>query len=240
MEDNSLAKLAIQAALEGNWEKAAKINQKILAANPHDADALNRLARACGELGNAEKAKKCYQQVLQLDPANTIALKNLKMLTKSENGHSQNGVSANGNGHKNLPLDIFLAEPGRTKLVNLVNVAPSTTLAKLTAAEKVKMVFKKHQVAIETENGEYLGAIPDDLAHYLISLARLGNDYEVYVKAVRPNSVSILIWEKLRAARFANQPSFIARKQIKIIKVPAKDETPLIEFDESFQEASEV
>lgn len=237
MEENTLAKQAIREALDGNWEKAAEINKKILTANPQDPDALNRLARACAELGNSEKAKQCYNQVLQFDPANSIAAKNLKLLTKSENGAGLAGSTANGNGHKNLTLDIFLAEPGRTKLVNLINLATPATLSKLKAAEKVQMVAKKHQVVIETEDGEYVGAIPDDLSHYLISLTKFGNYYEVYVKAVKTNTVSVLIWEKLRAARFANQPSFIARKQI---KSQAREENPLLELDESFLEVSEV
>lgn len=240
MEDNTLAKQAIQAALEGNWEEAAAVNKKILTENPKDCEALNRLARACAELGDVEKTKQCYHQVLQFDPANSIAAKNLKLLTKSANGLGQNSSGRNGNGHKNLTLDIFLAEPGRTKLVNLVNLATPATLSKLKAAEKVQIVLKKHQVVIENDDGEYLGAVPDDLSHYLISLTKLGNDYEVYIKAVRTNTVSVLIWEKIRSSRFANQPSFIARKLTKLVKSPAQEESSLIEFDESFLEVSEV
>lgn len=236
MEDNQLAKTAIAAALKGNWEKAAELNKKILAENPQDSDALNRLAKACSELGNAEKAKNCYSQVLKFDPANAIAVKNLKLLTKSTNG--KNGSQTNGqSGSKNLSLDIFLAEPGKTKLVNLINLATPSTLSQLTCGEKVEMVIKKHQVVIESSTGDHLGAIPDDLSHYLISLTSAGNNYEAYIKAVRTNVLTLMLWEKERAAKFANQPSFLARKEVKATKsTPTADGILDTEFDENFLE----
>lgn len=239
MEENLLAKAAIAAALEGNWEKAVELNKKILVDNHQDADALNRMAKACSELGDAEKAKNCYFQILKFDPANTIAVKNLKLLTKSPNG--ANGSQTNGkNGNKNLSLDVFLADPGRTKLVNLVNLATPSTLSQLTCGEKVEIVIKKHQVVIENFAGEHLGAIPDDLSHYLISLTAAGNNYEAYIKAVKTNVLTLVLWEKERAARFANQPSFLVRKQVKVAKpVQTADVLSDTEFDESFLETTD-
>ncbi len=213
MEDNSQVKLAIQAALTGDWEKAAQVNSKILKDNPEDCEALNRLARAYFELCELEKAKVCYQKVLEIDPANSIATKNLKLLAKGNGNNGRNGKT------QNLSLDIFLSEPGRTKLVNLVNLATPATLSILKCGEQIQIVVKKHQIVIENQDGEYLGAIPDDLSHYLISLTKAGNHYEAFIKAVKTNILTVIIWEKIRAAKFANQPSFLARKQSRLVKI---------------------
>lgn len=241
MEENTLAKSAIQAAMDGNWQEAVKINTQILEENPQDTEALNRLAKACSELGNPKKAKECYCRVLEFDPANTIATKNLKLLTKSINGNGTNGTkNINGkngykqslrpNGLKKWNLEIFLAEPGKTKLVNLVNLAPPSTLSTLACGEKTKMIFKKHQVAIENFNGEYLGAVPDDLSHYLISLIKVGNNYEAYIKAVKTNTLTVLIWETQRSTKLANQPSFLTRQQTKVVK-SLSSETSMTDSD---------
>ena len=232
MEENLSIKLAIQAALEGDWQKASQINSKILKDNPEDVDALNRLARAYFELCQLEKTKECYQKVLEVDPANSIATKNLKLLTKG-NGNGRNGKS------QNLSLDIFLSEPGRTKLVNLVNLATPTTLSILKCGEQVGIVFKKHQVIIESFDSQYLGAIPDDLSHYLISLTKAGNCYQAFIKAVKTNLLTVIVWEKERAEKFANQPSFLTRRQ----KLPRSESSPKIseaELAESLVESSEV
>lgn len=236
MEETQLIQIAVEAALEGDWEKAIRANRQILKSNPQDPDALNRLARAHLELGDNEKAKHYYSQVVKIDPPNSIALKNLKLLTKSENCNGKNGQN------KNLSLDIFLSEPGRTKLVNLVNLATPTTLSTLTCGEKVSLVFKKHQVLIESLAGEYLGAVPDDLAHYLISLAKAGNGYEAYIKAINTNALTAIIAEKKRVGKFANQPSFLLKRQPKRLKLVSEEAvTPQIEdLAESFAEFSEL
>lgn len=245
MEDNSLEQSAIQAALAGDWEKAAQINCEILKKNPQDPDVLNRLARAYAELGETEKTKDCYHQVLRIDPANSIASKNLKLLTKSANGtNGKNGYNINPTGSVPrgiISLDIFLSEPGRTKLVNLVNVATPATLSALTCGEKVQIVLKKHQVVMESLDGNYLGAIPDDLSHYLISLTHAGNCYEAYVKAVKINILTVIIAEKVRAAKFANQPSFLSRKQSKSLQRSLAEPTlPNAELVEGLLESSEL
>src|SRR5437870_3366835 len=76
-----LQKLAIDAALIGDWDKAIDLNEEIIEIDSQNIDSLNRLARALFEIGRYQKAKKIYQDVLKMDPYNNIAQKNLKRLS---------------------------------------------------------------------------------------------------------------------------------------------------------------
>src|SRR3989344_916918 len=125
----SLTRLAIMAAASLNWEEAAKINQKILKISDTSVETLNRLAKAYISLGETQKAQKFYKKALSLDPYNIIAKRNLEKITTA-NG---NGNAKNGNGHAQKPqvnlATLFLFEPGKTKIINLLNLAPPQILA---------------------------------------------------------------------------------------------------------------
>jgi|SRR3989344_1135548 len=202
-----LAKLAIEAAVSLNWQTAAKINQKIISSTKDDAQALNRLAHAQVCLGELTKAKKTYQKVLAIDPYNIIARKNLEKITKSNgqtNGHI-NGKSIPTNG--NL-TNAFIFEPGKTKIISLLNLAPPAIVASLNCGDQILLNPKKHSVSITTMDGIYLGALPDDLAHRLINFIESGNKYDTFVKYATTKNLTIFIRETQRSEKFANQPSF--------------------------------
>lgn len=206
---SELKNKAIKAALEQNWEEALRLNLEIAKLVPQDIETKNRLAKAYCELGELDKSKKLYGDVLKLDPYNQIALKNTKLLARV-NGKT-NGIKTNGSGHGNGKVDfsIFLSEPGKTKLINLVHLATPQVLSNLSAGNRLEFVIKRHCVQLTTEEKEYIGALPDDVAHLLLSLVRGGNKYEAYVKKITANSLWIILWEKFRAKRFVNQPSFL-------------------------------
>ncbi len=81
--NSSLQGRAIQFALDKEWNKAKKINQKILKNQPNDKKALLRLGKAFMHLENYSEAKKAFKKVLELDSINRIAKKNLRKI-KSE------------------------------------------------------------------------------------------------------------------------------------------------------------
>ena len=204
----SLSRLAITAAASMNWEEAAKINQKILKIADNSVETLNRLAKAYISLGETQKAKKFYKKAVALDPYNVIAKRNLEKITKV-NG---NGIAKSTNGHTqktqvNLST-LFLFEPGKTKIINLLNLAPPQILATVSCGDEVTLNPKKHSVAVATYDGIYLGALPDDLAHKLIAYIDGGNKYEAYVKCATTKMLSIFIKEVYKGAKFTNQPSF--------------------------------
>jgi len=203
-----LAQQAIQAAICANWQQAAKLNRKILSFTKDDVEALNRLAMAQNCLGNTSEAQKLYKKVLVIDPYNIIARKNLDKISKF-NGAKTNGTnSIQGNGNNHDLSKLFLFEPGKTKVINLLNLAPPQVLASLRCGEQVLINPKNHSVTITSQEKVYLGALPDDLAHRLIGFIAGGNQYEAYVKCASPKTLTIFIRESIRSPKFTNQPSF--------------------------------
>jgi len=201
----SLYQKAIDAALDSRWEEALKINRKIIKLDPQNVDALNRQAKAYMELGKTNLAKKYYSQVLKVDPYNPIALKNLKII-KSFKSSGQCGRT---NCHSKLSPSLFLQEPGKDKMVSLLKVAEPQKLSLVFCGMKVEMAIKNKKITIVDSDGSYLGVLPDDISHHLLRLYKGGNRYELFIKSVRVNSVSVLIKEIFRSKRFKNQPSFL-------------------------------
>lgn len=202
---SNLVSSATKAALEGDWQKAVELNLEILSSDPNDIEALNRLAHALSFLGKTEEAKKTYHRVLRIDPYNHIAKKNLEKLHALKNGNFQmTPGSASGS-------CLFLEEPGRTKVTNIINPAQQKVLSLLYPGTLLELVVKKHSVCV-FKDGEYIGALPDDLSHRLIHLTRLGNKYEAYIKAVEKNNLLVFLKETKRSKRAGSQPSFFAGK----------------------------
>lgn len=208
LKSQNLSQLAIDAALGSRWDEALKLNKKIIKDEPQNVDALARLARVYMEMGRSSLAKKYYGEVVKIDPYNPIALKNLKIIK-----------SFKPNGHRNeaayiipsikLSASLFLQEPGKTKIVNLLKVAEPQKLSQAYCGMPVEMVIKNRKITIVDSNGDYLGVMPDDISHYLLRLLRGGNKYELFIKSIRVNALAVLIKEVFRSKRFKNQPSFL-------------------------------
>lgn len=201
----SLQQQAIAAALTSNWKLALALNEQILEVEPKSVDALNRLARACFELGKLNNAKKYYEKALSLDPYNQIAAKFLKRIASLKKG-----IQWPKNGSNLVPIssDLFIKEPGKTKLISLLKVAEPQKLSLLSTGSEVLLKARKHTINITDQSGSYLGVLPDDLAHHLTKFIKGGNRYSAYIKSIKPNAIAILIKEEYRCSRFKNQPSF--------------------------------
>lgn len=204
-QPSSLHEQAIEAALNNRWEEALKINKKIIKLDPQNIDALNRLAKAHMELGKNNLAKKYYSQVLEVDPYNPIAQKNLKII-KSFKARGKDFVSCS---KARLSPSLFLQEPGKTKVVNLLKVAEPQKLSHAFCGMEVMMAITNRKITIIDSSGNYLGVLPDDVNHRLIRLFKGGNKYELFIKSVKVNSLSVIIKETFRSKRFKNQPSFL-------------------------------
>lgn len=201
----SRSQKAIKAALNSHWEEALRINRQILRETSQDVDALNRLARAYFELGKVPLAKKYYNLALKFDPYNPIAQKNLKIIKAAK---KPDGIKKTKIPSIVSPF-LFLQEPGKTKVVALLKVAEPAKLSQIYCGMPVNLLIKQRGVTATDEEGNYLGVLPDDLAHNLIRLVKGGNKYSAYVKSVRVNGVSLMIREVKRSGRFKNQPSFL-------------------------------
>lgn len=205
MTTTALEEQAVKAALTQNWLKAIEINKKILKDLPQNIAALNRLGRAYWETGKIIQAIQSYKKVLKFDSLNPIANKNLRRLAKG--GRAKKRTNKKNNF---TPVgEIFLEEPGKTKMVKLVRLAPPSILAQLDNADPVVMTVKKRTVSIFSENDNYLGAIPEDLSIRLIRLIKGGNQYQAFIKSVDHQKLEIFIREVFRAKKFFNNPSFL-------------------------------
>ncbi len=207
-KSQNLSQLAIDAAMDSRWDEALKLNKKIIKEEPKNADAFARLARVYMEEGRISLAKKYYSNVLKIDPYNPIALKNLKIIKsfkKNKNEAEENHI----NSTSKLSASLFLQEPGKTKMVNLLKVAEPQKLSQAYCGMSVEMIIKNRRITVADQNGNYLGVMPDDINHHLLRLIRGGNKYDLYIKSIRVNGLAVLIKEKYRSKKFKNQPSFL-------------------------------
>lgn len=202
MTSPSLPTQAVEAALAQNWKEAIRLNTIILKENKDNTEALSRLAYAYLKIGKITLAKQSYEKVLTLDQYNQIAQKNLKKLTILKKKHLETQAT-----QAISPL-IFLEEPGRTKIVDCIHVAPPNILSGLSAGQEVVLKARNHCVELRTANNLYLGALPDDISFKLIKFLSGGNLYQAVVKGVEKNVLKVILREVKRGKRFANQPSF--------------------------------
>ncbi len=199
---------ALAAAVELRWEDAIRINREILQNSEEDSDTINRLAFAYAQTGNTTQALKEYKRVLTIDPYNLITKKNierLKSCASSKKKEQPNGIVF-------VAPDRFLEEPGKTKIVDCVNIAPTNAISQLHSGEELLFKSKKHGVELRRKcDNTYVGALPDDIAFRINHLMSAGNTYCVHVKSMSKNCISVFIRELSRAKALKNQPSFIGK-----------------------------
>ncbi len=190
---------AINAALSQQWDEAIRINLHILEENPDDIDAYNRLAFAYLQKEKIEQAKTAYQQVLKRDPYNQIAQKNLKKLEDQKTSNRKMLIAS---------PRMFLEEPGKTKVVSCIKLAPTSVLTQVSCGQEVQMKVKKHCIEIRTIANTYLGALPDDISHKLNKYIQAGNQYQAIIRSTGKNLLTVLIREIARGEKYKDQPSF--------------------------------
>lgn len=198
----TLKNQAIQTAFEGNWQKAIAINKSLIQEDPNDIDAFNRLALAYTITGKLKEAKITYQKVLNLDVLNPIALRNLKKL--KEKGLTQGSINQNTQINNK-----FIEEPGKTKVVELINIAQPNVVENLRTGQSVELSIKRLKIFI-SEGKQYIGVLPDDIAKRLIKLMKNGCVYEAYIKSANQHKVTVFINEIKKTVKFKNYPSFIS------------------------------
>lgn len=200
----SLKTQAIQTALTGDWDNAINLNEQILKETPDDINTLNRLGFAFLGMGNIKDAKMIYEKVLSLDMKNPIAIRNLKRLNGSNNKKI------------NAPLNnLFIEETGKTKIIELINIADKKVISYLRSGEKISVIIKRSKIFALDSEDRYIGSLPDDIGHRLIEFINGGNTYDAYIWTVDDNKICIFIREVKRAKKYINQPSFISSEKSK-------------------------
>lgn len=190
---------AIAAALSQQWNAAVEINESIIKMDSNNIDALNRLGFAYAKLGKIKQAKAAYEKVLTLDRYNQIAEKNLAKI--------KNHTIQESSATMTSPL-MFLEEPGKTKIVPLINVAPIKVLSNLVCGQEVHMKIKKHTIEIRDDQKQFIGALPDDVSFRLSRFIDGGNTYRIVIRSIGKNALSVFIRELARGSMYKDQPSF--------------------------------
>jgi len=199
---------AIQATLEGDWEKAVKLNKTLVESDSNDIEALNRMGLAYTVLGKPRNAKKAYERVLEIDPLNSIAIKNLEKLNNDTGSDSENNITIQVN-------NIFLEESGKTKVVELINLAQPEILLTLRTGQSVDIAEKRLKIFV-SQGKKYIGVLPDDIGKRLIKHLKGGNTYEAFIKSSSHQNVAVFIRELKRSARLKDQPTFIQTVEKKL------------------------
>ena len=230
------AEQAIQLAMQGQWEEAAKVNRVIIDVFPNDVDAYNRLGKACTELGRYADARDAYGKALGLDPHNSIAQKNLARLA------SLGEVAApRPDAGTKLSPHLFISETGKTGVTPLVRPAAKIA-ARLTAGDEVFLRRENSALMVENAQGEYLGEVEPKLSMRLIKLIDGGNRYAAAIATLARDNVRIIIKETYQDPSQAGKLSFPAttgeafRPYIKegLVRNDADDE------EESFDEGDDT
>jgi tetratricopeptide (TPR) repeat protein len=201
----TLKSQAIQTALLGDWNNAILLNEQILKESPDDINTLNRLGFAMLSLGDIKGAKEVYEKVLSLDMKNPVALRNLKRL------------NAGNNLKANIPINnLFIEETGKTKIVELINIADKKVISTLRSGEKINVRIKRNKIFALNSDEQFLGMLPDDIGKRLIEFMNGGNEYDAYIWAMHDSKISVFIREVKRAKKYLNQPSFISNEKPKL------------------------
>lgn len=197
-----LARHAIKAALNNNWSEAIEINLQILEDDPSDTEALNRIAQAYIKTGSVSKAHETAKHVIEIDPLNLIAKRCM------DRCHALDGKNVDQINSASRIQQIFIEEPGKTKIVSLINICEPSLIATLTPGEEVRLLPKTHKIIVTTLSDSYIGRLPDDTAHRMIYLFKIGNQYLSHMKSASVEGIRLFIREVYKSERFANEHSF--------------------------------
>lgn len=224
---------AIQTALKGDWNSAVSLNKSILRENPNDVEALNRMALAYMILGKSKSARNTYQKVLGIDPLNSIAIKNLKKIQNDSSKDPGDNITIQVN-------NIFLEETGKTKVVDLINLAQAEILLTLRTGQSVDLSTKRLKIFI-SQREKYVGVLPDDIGKRLIKFIKGGNKYEAFVKSASHQGVTIFIRELKKVTKFKDQPSFlqIVEKKLSLKKNAKAKNSKTSDYEDEGPETSE-
>ncbi len=196
------------AALEGRWEDAVALNDKIIERFPREAEALNRKGRALIELRQLNAARDAYSESMKADPANMIARRNLQrleMLYSRSEGLPEGETTTTSS----IPRpNVFVEEIGKTWVDELANPAELGQLAEVSPGEKLNLEVADERVTVVSDNGVTLGEVDSRISQRIAELMKSGNRYEVYALGVSSHSLRVIIREVYRDPSIGTRISF--------------------------------
>ncbi len=196
---------AIDSALAGQWQKAVEINLELFEEYPEDLSILNRLGHAYTELGQVNKASTTYKKVLEIDPYNPIAKKNIEKLSTLRGASLKPKESS-----RILDPDMFLEEAGKTKTIEVVDLAMPKVLINLRVGDSISLAANKNDVSVVSEDGRRVGKLDSSWGQEIAMASSLGSKFESIVKAIRvgktpkDSSLSVFVKETTRSKKLAH------------------------------------
>lgn len=195
---------ARRAALEGEWDAAIQINTGLIARDPRDTSAYNRLGRAYLEKRDYSAAYEAYSDALKSDPANLISRRNLQRLERLRSGETSSDAPPTV-----FPRTfVFIEEVGKTWVDELVNPAPLIELAEIYAGQKLELVPDGKRLIVQDGSGRRIGEIEAKTAEHIMQLMAGGNIYEVYALGPSAASIRVILREVFRDPSLIDQISF--------------------------------
>lgn len=188
---------AIQAAKKLDWEAAIEANLALLELKPNNLNALNRLGAAYLQLQKPRKAKAVFKQVLEIDSTNKLAQKNLQRAKDKKNT-----VLPNFSGES------FLEEPGKTKTAELYRLADKKVLQQIAIGQECELKPKNRYISVCTDDGTYVGSLPEDISYRLAKLIKTGNEYSCRVRSCNGAHCIVHLREVTSSAKNRDFPSF--------------------------------
>lgn len=199
---------AIDAALRSDWEKAIKLNNELSEEYPEDVNVLNRLGHAFAELGQVNKASSVYKKILEIDQYNPIAKRNLERLTTLRGSDIKFKETTRA-----FDPDAFIEEPGKTKTIEVVDLAMPKVLIGLRTGDKVTLNSNKKDITVISEDNHRLGKLEADWGKEIAQALQLGSQFNAIVKAVKVgkdqdnSSLTVFLRETKRSNKLAH-PTF--------------------------------
>jgi len=209
-----LPERAIALAMQSRWTEAVDVNKAILAIDPNDADAHNRLGKAQLELGNYREAYEAYKRAVELAPGNPIAQKNMQRLAplaqQPAGGAAAVAKRPAARPGERINPHTFIEETGKTGLTHLTDLASGPTLLAhhipLTVAFEILMTGDP----LKAEEALRIGLVsrvvpPEELAATAASLAaRINENAPMAVRAIKEatrRGLGLEVPERVRLAR---------------------------------------
>ena len=199
--------LAVKQAQEGQWEEAVSTNKNILNLFPQESDAWNRLGKAHTELGQYADARQAYSQTLKYNPLNGIAKKNLERLVSLQTVP----IAAVPASLDRIDPRAFIEETGKTGVTELVNLAPTSVLARVSYGDRVNLQVNGHRLLVQNAAGEVIGQVDPRLANRLIGYIEGGNRYGAAILAVEPSRIRVILREEYQHPSMFGKVSFLSQ-----------------------------
>ncbi len=223
---------AKQAALDGDWNEALRLNTELVDRFSADAEMFNRRGRALGQQNRYGEAFEAYQEALRLDPANMIARRNLQRLETLRGRPAPEADSGGELSTVTIPRPhVFIEEVGKTWSGELVNPVGMDILSETSSGQQLEVVVDGDRLYAATEDGTRLGEFETDTARRVIFLIDGGNRYEIYALGVSKSSLRVILREVYRDPDQATRVSFPGK--IKATRAYLRERDILLQRDEA-------